>query len=127
MWLRSTFSKVSIVEVSIEPVSLHSIESSICTIGLRATTTARSITFCNSRMFPGQLYWTRLCIDFCDTPRTSLPSFLQNLLKISFRMHAQKFHLSIERQLSDFVEKYRPTIGQLKPADTPLTRSRERT
>src|SRR6266568_4691570 len=48
-------------------------------------------------------------------------------LKFSFLKHAQKFHLSIEWQLGDFVEKYRPAIGQLKPADTPLTRSRERT
>src|SRR5258705_405503 len=84
MCWRSTFSKVSINDESSTVSSARSIESSICTIGPLANTTARSMTFCNSRMFPGQAYLVRLSIDFCDTPRISLPRFLPNRLRKKF-------------------------------------------
>jgi hypothetical protein len=46
-------------------------------------------------------------------------------LKFPLLKNTQKSGLRFRRNLADFIEKDRPSLGQFKPAETPLQRPRK--
>jgi hypothetical protein len=66
--------------------------------------------FCNSRMFPGQVYRTSASIV------SEGMSAITESLELLFLQDAQQFRLKLQRDVADFVKKERALVRELKAA-----------